>query len=543
MRRAALLGLLLLLIPTDGGFSYTRPRFIVDSIVQQSRWPTPTPIPVSVNIDPPNMIVAGSQPFEAVRNTFEIRSAYSSIRFAPVLASSPTDLGNDGTNLVTFVDTAANRSVTAGFGAVTFFWFDVIGGEPVVTESDVAFNPTSSHSTTGSGGFDIENLGGHEITHFLSLEHSAVLASTGYPNFVSLDTTKRSLALDDVAGTEFLYPLGDTAARTGALSGTVLKGGTTPVFGAHVVAVRQGDGVVVSELSVFDGEWRIDALPPGDYTVYAEPFDGPYQETLIDDGIYSNPFDTAVRTTFAGGNPTPTVHTVTAGGEVSGIAVSPSSSAPALNSRWLGLGPSATTPILDTLGVAATQGNSAFLTVAGPGIDQVPDDGVSITGSGVNVSSQDVVRGTLFDPYMIVEVSVDLDAPPGARSILVDDGSEIAALTGGFEVLRLDALPGLMRSDEVTGLAPVTPALASIFPLDATGPDAFPGIGEGTLREAPGSDDDDDLYVPEVPSGYLDADPDVATDLSRPLVFYRLTDPTAVLHVNLTAAGRIEIVY
>jgi hypothetical protein len=75
------------------------------------------------------------------------------------------------------------------------------------------------------------------------------------------------------------------------------------------------------------------------------------------------------------------------------------------------------------------------------------------------------------------------------------------------------------------------------------GPDAFAGIGEGTRRALTGSDDDDDLYVPEIPSGYLDPDAAVAPDLSRPLVFYRLTDSSKVIRIRRTASGRIAIDY
>ena len=39
--------------------------------------PAGVTIPVVVNTDPPNRIAVGSQPFEAVRNAFEIRSAHA----------------------------------------------------------------------------------------------------------------------------------------------------------------------------------------------------------------------------------------------------------------------------------------------------------------------------------------------------------------------------------------------------------------------------------------------------------------------------------
>ncbi len=539
-----------LLAFTLEGHAYVRPRWQAGPDVVTPRWPDGGAIPFVVNTDPPNSILPGSQPYEAVRNAFEIRSTHSDIRFSLAPASDPDSIGRDGTNLVTFVDTVQNRSVVGSFGAVVNFWWEFVDGEPTIVEADIVFNPDATGgftlSTDGTGQNDIEGLTSHEITHVLMLEHAGALAVTGYPDNSPVQLA-RSLEMDDVAGSEFLYPFGDTSTRTGAMSGTVMEDGTNPVFGANVVAVRQSDGDVTGDVSVFGGEWRIDAMPPGDYVVYAEPYDGPQFQSQFSGGIYdpdNNTFDTVFRTTYAGGNASPTVYAVTAGAEISGIAIEPPSTAPGLNARFLGISPNATTLVFDSFAVEMTQGTSVFLTVMGPGIDTVPDDGLSVTGPGVAVSSSGVNRGTFFGtPYMIVSVTVAADAPPVPRTLLADNGTVISAVSGGIEVLASSPAPSLLRSDVVTSIDPVTPALSGIFPLDATGPDAFPGTGEGTLRELPGTDDDDDLYVPEVPSGFLDPDEGVAADLSRPLVFYRLTDPSAELHLNRTSSGRIEIVY
>ena len=544
MKRATLLILLLFVLATTVVVSYTRPRFLIGADVKQSRWPVTAPVAVTVNIDGPNFITAGSQPFEAVRNAFESRSAYSAIEFAPVLSSTPDTIATDGTSLVTFKDTAGNRSASAGFGAVTFFWFTVVGGEPVVTESDIVFNPLVTHTTTGAGGLDIENLASHEIDHFLSLEHSAVITSTGYPNFGSGDTTKRSLDADDIAGTEFLYPFPDFSTRTGSLSGTVISvPGSNPVFGAQVVAVGS-DGEPVSELSVTGGVWFIDGLVPDDYTIYVEPFDGPTFPSLIDDGIYSNTFDTVFNTAVDGGTATPTVHTLAAGGSIGGISLSVPIQVRANPDRF-GLSPNGTTPVQQTSAVGVFQGGSAFLSVSGFGIDQIPDDGLSVTGSGVNVSSTGVVRGTAGgDPYMIASLTVDANASAVPRSIIVEGSlGRYGVITGGFEVYRATPLPDLLRTDVVTATDPTVPPLAGVFPLDGLGPDAFPGNGEGVLRASAGSDDDDDLYVPQIPSGFLDPDIDVLADTSTPLVFYRLSDPSLTLTLEITASGRLRFVY
>jgi hypothetical protein len=534
----------LLLLAASPALAYTRPRFQIGANVKQSRWPTQVATTVQINVDPPNSVVPGSQPLAAIRNAFEIREAYSAIKFNFVTTTVQNG-AHDGISLVTLADTLENRSTAAGFGAATFFFFTISNGEPVVTEADVVFNPTVPVTTTGAGGLDIETLAGHEVTHFLSLEHSPVIGSTGWPNFGGNDVSRRSLELDDLAGTEFLYPFADTAIRKGSLSGTVLKGGTTAVFGAHVVALRASDGAPVSDISVTGGQWRIDALPPDTYTVYAEPCDGPCYIGLIDDGIYGGtPFDTAFLTQFAGSNAAPTVYTVTAGAETGGIAIAPAAGSPALNPTSVGSSPDGVTPGFDSAQVTVTQGSAAFLTINGTGIGSVPDDGVTVSGPGVTVGTTGIARGTSGGtPYMIVPVTVAADAPAGLRSVIVRTATSLGAVSGGFEVRRSTPLPGLLRNDAVSQVAPITPALSTIFPLRTTGADGVPGIGEGIKRTARGTSDDDDFYVPEIPSGFLDADVGVATDVTRPLVFYSLTDPSLTIHVEKTASGRIQITY
>jgi len=83
------------------------------------------------------------------------------------------------------------------------------------------------------------------------------MSATGFPNFYTEAQNERNLALDDRAAGDFLYPFPETPSKTGSLGGSVEKSGGVPVFGAHVVALREADGAPVSDISVFGGEWRI----------------------------------------------------------------------------------------------------------------------------------------------------------------------------------------------------------------------------------------------------------------------------------------------
>jgi hypothetical protein len=186
---------------SGGAWSYTRPRFANgEGQVKQSRWPLPGPIPVLVNTnDNAGNIVEGSEAFLAVRNMFELRSAYSPLQFSLAPTDAHDTLGRDGINLVTFVQNEDNDLILGSYAAVGYIWYVEVEGELTVVESDIAFSGNYDFTTTGFGGIDIESLGGHELTHLQSFDHSAVMASLAYPGHFR-NVPERGLTLDDRAG-------------------------------------------------------------------------------------------------------------------------------------------------------------------------------------------------------------------------------------------------------------------------------------------------------------------------------------------------------
>ena len=121
------------------------------------------------------------------------------------------------------------------------------------------------------------------------------------------------------------------------------------------------------------------------------------------------------------------------------------------------------------------------------------------------------------------------------RVAILPDGeepSDLALAAGRFFLARREAATGselwaltpatgseLLRNDFVTRLDPITPPLASIFPLDP----ARDGIGS-------------------LPSGALDPDAGIVADRSRPLVFYGLTASETIRLVKADAL-RIRVEY
>ena len=135
--------------------------------------------------------------------------------------------------------------------------------------------------------------------------------------------------------------------------------------------------------------------------------------------------------------------------------------------------------------------------------------------------------------------SVTITLVPGATSDLTATQTDAAGntLAATHPDVGFDPRPNLLRSDRITSLSPVTPALATFLvqgqpSLAIWGPDGLAGRGEGAGTTANGSSDDDDFYVASLDAGAYDPDTSVASDGARPLVFYQLDLPGDALRVT-----------
>lgn len=351
-----------------------------------------------------------------------------------------TDVGADDVNLITFASTAANRDAVADRVAVTLTFIAYRRyGTAHITEADIVFSPKLKFATDGRAtAQDIQGTATHELGHVLGLDHSPILTASMFPYVGEGDTTGRLLEQDDVAGMWSLYgaPVG-----LGRIEGSIATTAGHPVFGAHVVAL-DADGVIqVGTVSDQAGHFRLPSLTPGDYQVYAEPLDGPFAGPNLMSGYFHTtayPLQTAFPTTFAGGNASPTVIHVTAATASMLAPLVVEARTPKLNpdgfswskslSAWKGL------PGV----VQVAPGARAYLFVVGQWTRSVPLTGFSISGSGVAINRRAVQRGTSTGgtPGVVLPLLVDSGAPPGSRSLFVDNGTERAALTGCIKVIQ-----------------------------------------------------------------------------------------------------------
>ncbi len=140
-----------------------------------------------------------------------------------------------------------------------------------ITRSVVMLPRNLSQSQSFSESFFLSLV--HEFGHALGLQH-AMTSSVMSTGLTRATTKSRPLAADDIAGISLLYPARGWAGTVGTIAGRVLANGEA-VHGASVVAISP-QGIAISTLTIPDGTYRVDGLPPGSYFIYAHPLPPPF---------------------------------------------------------------------------------------------------------------------------------------------------------------------------------------------------------------------------------------------------------------------------
>ena len=183
-------------------------------------------------VNPQNGDVSEAAAIAAIRSAADAWSQQSRASFALIYGgtTNSTSLAYDDRSTVLFRD-IANGSVLA----VTYEWTSSGG---YIVDADIVFYDGGFTFFTGdsgcAGGYFVEDVGTHEFGHALGLGHSSVGDATMVSGQGSCSTWKRSLAADDIAGVESLYPPATTTltpprAPTAVkmISGLVGPGGPT----------------------------------------------------------------------------------------------------------------------------------------------------------------------------------------------------------------------------------------------------------------------------------------------------------------------------
>lgn len=120
--------------------------------------------------------------------------------------TSGSSLQNNGKNEVFFRNESNGSTI-----ALTYWWTDS-GGR--LLDADIVYYDGAFRFFGGSsgcsGGIYIQDTGTHEFGHALGLHHTSVAGATMYASTTWCSQNERTLAADDIAGVESLYPPGGT---------------------------------------------------------------------------------------------------------------------------------------------------------------------------------------------------------------------------------------------------------------------------------------------------------------------------------------------
>ena len=180
----------------------TWPIDLIGYVMNGPKWPTSE---VRYYVNPDNVHVSDTAAIAAIQNGAAAWSEQSGANISLLYAgqTSGSSLTFNGKNEVFFRNTTKS-----GMNAETLWWYDYNNH---ITEFDVVFYTGSLKLFAGSAGCSsglyIEDLATHEFGHALGLGHSRVDGATMEPAVAGYcDMNFRTLAPDDIAGIESIYP-------------------------------------------------------------------------------------------------------------------------------------------------------------------------------------------------------------------------------------------------------------------------------------------------------------------------------------------------
>jgi hypothetical protein len=158
-------------------------------------------------VNPANLDLGAAEAEAAIRAGADAWAAQSHANFELTYAgtTSGTNLANNAKNEVFFRNSSSGSAI-----ATTYTWYS---GDKIV-DSDIVFWDGAYRFFAGnsgcSGGFYIEDIALHEFGHAFGLEHSNDSSASMYYGVGYCSQEIRTLASDDIAGIEAIYPAAAT---------------------------------------------------------------------------------------------------------------------------------------------------------------------------------------------------------------------------------------------------------------------------------------------------------------------------------------------
>jgi hypothetical protein len=175
-----------------------------------SNWSTNV-VTFYANPDNPGTTVESAE--EALKQAMAAWGEQSSANFRIVYGGRvyDTNIGYDQRNVTIF-----RNEVDGGYLARTYAWWS---GGTLLDADVIFFHPYpmyGAYDVCPGVGYYIQDVATHEYGHAIGLDHSDVGDATMYGGYTGCSMEQRTLAADDIAGVEHLYPGGggsNTAPR------------------------------------------------------------------------------------------------------------------------------------------------------------------------------------------------------------------------------------------------------------------------------------------------------------------------------------------
>lgn len=386
---------------------------------------------------------------EAVRTAFdqwaEIPGSYLNFEDAGFIEGEPEINLQDFKNVVywtknTTLVNGEKDDIRGRFGLTYRAFF----GDFSVVESDIVFNGVNhkwftKYDPSAPLAVNVEAIALHEIGHLIGMEHSTLGSSTMVYEAQRGLSSQLDLSPDDMAFVQSFYPEENFLSTVGTIRGQVTMGAEN-LHGA-VVVLEDLDGnpirgtVSRAKTLVWEqGFYEMTAVPPGDYQLRVTPL------PPVDSPLYLIPWFVInfakfedIRTDYLPTEPIP-VNVTAAGVSVADVEVQQGEPAFRLQGIQQKVN-SLNVLTTNRTPTAVTQGDQdVWIGVYG---ENLPQDGVlSLRGSGVTTTLSQY-RSKIFgnlDAWYI-QLSVDEDAIPGARSFELRQGENVAYANGYVDVL------------------------------------------------------------------------------------------------------------
>ncbi|HEV8131437.1 MAG TPA: matrixin family metalloprotease [Acidobacteriota bacterium] len=379
-------------------------------------------------------VVKGSNPKLALREALDSWARTSSLTITLAPDTPIQEVGLDNANVITIADTTNNRNAVGSAQALSLFWW--VGS--TMKETDVVFNPARTFSTLETTDRNVNNLFSialHEFGHSWNLGHSIPRTSTMFFQGGVFGFGFNQLAWDDIAGINISYSLVGLSQITGSISGKVTRAGS-PVFGAFVVSTDEQGVLAASTVTLPDGTYKLQFLPPGKYTVYVEPLDGLMTPDALTGGVFERPIVTDFLPKFYNDS---TEAAVTVASDATGVDLAVTQgNATVDDPTFLGTtaNPSSAFSV-STSSAEVFQGLNTNFIVSGKGIDSLRSDkGIVFLGpnlaTGAAARSGNLTNGV---PFKIFALTIPAGTTKGEYSVVLQPtNGQVGFLTGALTV-------------------------------------------------------------------------------------------------------------